>query len=394
MRRNTVLTLLAFLAFISLGLPDGLLGVAWPSVSAEFALPLDALGILVAVTTAGYLTSSFLSGALLRRFRLGTVLAGSAGAAAFALLGFALTPAWPLMLALGLLAGLAGGAVDAGLNAYGARYFSGRTLNWLHASWGLGTTIGPMIVTGVLDADLVWRWAYAIAGTAQLALATTLFLARDRWHRLGPDAVPPPPSASTLATLRRPVVWLGMLAFFVYTGAELSVAYWSFSLLTLGRDVPATTAGLYVTLYWGSLMAGRVLFGLVADHVPLIPTLRITIGAAVLGALIFWLEPTRALSLAGLMLMGAGFAPVFASLIRLTPDRVGVEHADSAIGFQIAFAGLGGAVVVGLIGLLSRTFGLEAIGAAFFVVTLLLLAIYETLVRKPVAGVMRTGQPL
>jgi fucose permease len=383
MQRSTLLTLLAFLAFISLGLPDGLLGVAWPSIRAGFDLPLDALGLLVAVVTAGYLTSSFLSGALLRRFPLGTVLAGSAGAAAFALLGIALVPAWPLMLALGVVAGLAGGAVDAGLNAYGARYFSGRTLNWLHASWGLGTTIGPLIVTGVLDSGLVWRWAYAVAGTAQLALALTLFLERDRWHRLDPEAVPPPPSASTLSTLRRPVVWLGMLAFFVYTGVELAVAHWSFSLLTLGRGVGETAAGLYVTLYWGSLMAGRVLFGLVADRVPLVPTLRACIGAAVLGAALFWLEPTAALSLAGLMLIGFGLAPVFASLIRLTPERVGMGHADSAIGFQIAAAGLGGAVLTGLIGLLAGAFGLEVIGGAIFVAAVALLVLYEALVRTP-----------
>lgn len=382
MPRSTLLALLAFLAFVSLGLPDGLLGVAWPSIRSGFSLPIDALGLLVAVTTAGYLTSSFLSGALLRRFRLGTVLAGSAGAAAFALLGFALAPTWPLMLSLGILAGLAGGAVDAGLNAYGARHFSGRTLNWLHASWGLGTTIGPMIVTGVLEADLNWRWAYAVAGTAQLALALTLFLARDRWHRLEPDAVPQPPSASTLSTMRRPVVWLGMLTFFVYTGVELSVAYWSFSLMTLGRAVPEITAGLYVTLYWGSLMAGRVLFGLVADRVPLVPTLRIAIGAAVVGALLFWLAPTRALSLTGLMLIGLGLAPVFASLVRLTPDRVGAGHADSAIGFQIAAAGLGGAAITGLIGILASAFGLEVIGGAIFAAAVVLLLLYQSMIRQ------------
>ena len=381
MRPRTLLAALAFLAFVSLGLPDGLLGVAWPSISAGFGVPLDALGVLVAVTIAGYLTSSFVSGALLRRFALGSVLWVSTAVAAAALLGLAAAPSWPLVVALGLLAGLSGGAVDAGLNAYGARHFSARTLNWLHAFWGLGTTLGPLIVTAVLDAGLVWRWSYAIAGTAQLALAVALAFHRDLWRDVGGQGAPPV-SARSLDTLRRPNVQLGMLTFAVYAGTEISVAHWSFSLLTLGRGVGETAAGLYVTLYWGSLMTGRVLFGFIADRVRPIPTVRACICASVLGALLFWLEPTRTLSVAGLMLTGLGFAPVFATLIRLTPPRVGVEHADSAIGFQIAAAGVGGATLTGTIGLLSRAFGLEAIGAAIFVATLALLSLYEALARR------------
>ncbi|MDL2344576.1 MFS transporter, partial [Deinococcus sp. MIMF12] len=179
--RRPLLALLAFLAFVSLGLPDGLLGVSWPSMRGTFGVPLDALGLLAAVQTAGYLTSSFLSGRLLRVMPIGTVLALSTLAAAAALLGFALTPGWPLLLAFGFVAGLGGGAVDAGLNAYGARHFSARTLNWLHAFFGLGTTLGPLIVTAVLGSGNVWRWSYVIVGCAQLGLALTFFLTRRRW---------------------------------------------------------------------------------------------------------------------------------------------------------------------------------------------------------------------
>ena len=379
--RRVLLASLAFLAFVSLGLPDGLIGVSWPSIRAEFGLPLDALGLLVAAHTAGYLASSFLAGVILRVMPLGLVLALSAGGAAVALLGFALAPAWPVMLSLGVLAGLGGGAVDAGLNAYGARHFSGRTLNWLHAFWGLGTTLGPLIVTGVLDAGLVWRWAYAIAGCAQLALAATFLVTRDRWLELPADAAAQPAAAAARDTLRRPVVWLGMATFFVYAGCEIATAQWSYSLLTLGRGVPETTAGLHVTLYWGSLMTGRVAFGLVADRVPLVRTLRLAILGAIGGALLFWSDLSPRSALAGLMLMGICFAPVFASLIRLTPGRVGAAHADSAIGFQIAAAGLGGAAVTALLGVLARAFGLSAIGAALVVATLTLLVLYETLVR-------------
>jgi fucose permease len=384
MNRRTLLALLAFAAFVSLGLPDGLLGVSWPSISGGFGVPLEALGLLVAVTTAGYLTSSFLAGVILRVLPIGSVLALSTTAAAVALLGFSVSPYWPVMVALGFVAGLGGGAVDAGLNAYGARHFSARTLNWLHAFFGLGTTIGPLIVTSVLTAGLSWRWSYAIVGGAQALLAVTFFLTRNRWFPMtepvGGDA-PPEPAASSFDTLRRPAVWLGMLVFFFYTGIELSTAQWSYTLLTLGRGVPDATAGLFVTLYWGSLMAGRVAFGLVADSVPLARTLRLCILGSIAGALLFWLEPTRWLSLVGLMTIGLCFAPVFASLISLTPGRVGLEHANAAIGFQIAAAGLGGAVLTGLVGLLAGALGLQVIGLTIVVSAVLLLALYEGFMR-------------
>ena len=388
MSPRTFLAALAFLAFISLGLPDGLLGVAWPSISTGFGVPLDALGILLGVTTAGYLTSSFLGGRILRVLPIGSVLALSTVAAATALLGYALTPVWPVMVALGFLAGLGGGAIDAGLNAYGASHFSARTLNWLHAFFGLGTTLGPLIVTAVLGAGLVWRWSYALVGSAQALLALTFFLTRGRWlHAPGTalEDAPPVSPARTRDTLRQPSVWLGMLVFFVYTGVEFVAGQWSYSLLTLGRGLEAAAAGVWVSLYWGGLMVGRVLFGVVADRVPLTQTLRVCIVAMIAGALMFWLEPTRTLSLVGLVMIGFFLAPIFASLISLTPARVGSAHADSAIGFQIAAAGLGGAVLTGLVGVVARGLGLWVIGASIVAFAVVLLGLYEALLRSQAA---------
>ena len=381
MARGTLLALLAFLAFISLGLPDGLLGVSWPSMRLAFGVPLDALGTLVAVQTLGYLTSSSLSGRLLRVLPIGSVLALSTLAAALALLGFSTTSLWPLLLACGFLAGLAGGAVDAGLNAYGARHFSARVLNWLHAFFGVGTTLGPLIVTAVLTSGAAWRWSYVIVGTAQLLLAATFFATRRRWADVAiGEAAPPQVAARTRDTLRRPIVWLAMATFFVYSGAEFVTAQWSFTLLTLHRGESVATGGLLVSLYWGSLMVGRVLFGIVADRVPLVRTISICIAVSVLGAVLFWLEPTRALSFLGLMLIGAAFAPVFASLIILTPRWVGQAHADNAIGFQIAAAGLGGATLTASVGFVADAVGLQAIGVAVVVLTVGLLGLYRVLV--------------
>ncbi len=384
MHPRTLLVLLAFAAFTSLGLPDGLIGVAWPSISVDFGQPLDALGLLVAVFTTGYLTSSFLAGALLRRFTVGTVLAVSTTAAAVALLGYSVAPAWWLLVGFAFLSGLSGGAVDAGLNAYGATHFTPRTLNWLHAFFGVGTTLGPLIVTAVLGGGLGWHWAYVIVGCAQLALAATFFATRGMWQRvreIGTDNRPPVKAAPALETVRRPIVWLGMLTFFCYSGMEIAAAQWSYSLLTLGRGVDESVAGLYVALYWGSLMAGRILFGFVANRLPLVAALRICVLANIAGTVLVWLEPVPLAAPVGLMIMGAALAPIFATLISQTPERVGRAHADSAIGFQIAAAGLGGAALTALVGVLARGIDLEVIGAALFAIALGLMLIYEVLVR-------------
>lgn len=382
-RLATHLALLGFLAFVSLGLPDGLLGVAWPSISESLGVPLDALGLLVAFQTAGYLLSSFLTGRLLRLMSVGTMLTVSTLAAAVALLGFAVTQAFALLLAFGFLAGLAGGAIDAGLNAYGATHFSARVLNWLHASFGVGTTLGPLIVTAVLSSGNVWRWSYVIVGSAQLLLALVFFLTRGRWREVAGDdsSQATRVSARTRDSLKRPAVWLGMLTFFVYAGVEVVTAQWSFSLMTLERGVPVATAGILVSLFWASLLAGRILFGFVADKVNLPGALRACITAAVVGALLFWLEPTRLLSHFGLLLIGFAIAPIFASLISLTPGRVGREHAANAIGFQIAASGLGGAGLTAAVGLAASAFGLEVIGAAVVLFSLLLFVMYQLISR-------------
>lgn len=381
---RTLLTALAFLAFVGLGLPEGLRGVAWPSIRGTFGVPLDTLGLIVGFSTAGYLSSSFLSGWILRAMPLGRVLWLSTAVAAAALLGYALTPWWSSMLPLSFLAGLGGGAVDAGLNAYGATHFSPRILNWLHAFFGVGTTLGPMIATAVLAAGLSWHWSYGLVAGAQLLLALALFATRGRWGDvpvLDPDEGPPQATVGAGRTLRRPIVWLGMAVFFVYVGVESGLGAWSYSLLTLGRGVPEATAGIVVGLYWGGLTVGRVAFGVIADRVRLVPALRACIVAMVAGALLFWLDPLHALAFAGLWLVGLAQAPIFASLVSLTPRRVGAAHADSAIGFQVAAGGLGGATLTGLVGVVARSAGLQVVGPAFVVLALALWGAFEGLAR-------------
>lgn len=385
-RPAIVLLALAYVGFISLGLPDGLLGVGWPSIRQTFGLPLDALGALLTTAAIGYLVSSFGSGWVLTRLSVGALLALSGLATATTLLVYALTPAWWLMVTVGLMGGLGAGAIDAGLNTYVATHHSARTLNWLHAAFGLGATLGPLVMITVLQNDLPWRWGYAMVGTAQLGLAACFVATRTWWETssTAPEATPAPPApaASTWSTLRLPAVWFGIVFFFVYTGVEVTAGQWAFTLFTTSRAVPPATVGVWISIYWGGLMVGRILFGIFVDVAPLRTLLRWSLGAIVFGALLVWLNIANIVSFLGLALMGLALAPVFPSVIATTPRRLGAAHAANGVGFQIAAAGLGAALLPAAVGVLADRISIEVVGPVLVVTSSALFVLHEALERR------------
>jgi fucose permease len=374
---------LTYLGFISIGLPDGLLGVAWPSIRAFFHLPLDALGTLLVMYTTGYLFSSFSSGRLLSRISVGSLLALSCLATAISLLGYALTPQWMVMVVCGLLSGLGAGAIDAGLNTYAATHFSARMVNWLHACYGIGATSGPIIMTNVMGAHLPWQWGYGIVGTGQLVLAACFGLTRTQWpttSMMQGMTIPTPLGAASIkSTLRLPVVWLSIAVFFIYTGLEAATGTWTYSLFTEGRAIPMSTAGMWVSMYWGALTVGRLVFGLVVNYVPVRLFLRCCIISIIFGATLLWFNITPLFSCLGLALIGLSAAPIFPSLIATTPERLGEGHTDNGVGFQIAAAVLGQSLLPAIVGVLASTLGLEIVGTVLVVAALLLLMLYEKL---------------
>jgi fucose permease len=376
---------LAFLAFVGLGLPDGLLGVAWPAMRATFALPLPALGPLLLASTSGYVVSSFVSGALLARMGLGTLLGLSCLATAASLAAYAAAPAWPLVVGAGVLVGLGAGAIDAGLNTYVATHHPARTLNWLHACYGLGTAIGPALMTAVLIARGSWRPGYALVAGAQLLLAATFAATRARWP--GPAA--PDAGASVAAprrTLALPAAQLGIAAFFLYTGLEAVTGAWAYSLLTEARGVATETAGAATSAYWGGLMGGRVLFGFVAGRAPAAVLLRGCLAAALAGAALLAADLGTTASVMALVILGGAAGPMFPSLIAATPDRLGAAHAANGVGFQVAAAALGQSLLPWLVGVVAGRVGLEVVGPSVLVALVLLTAVHEVVARVPPAG--------
>jgi fucose permease len=382
-RDRRLLIGLMFIGFISLGLPDGLLGVAWPSISRARGVGLESLGTLLIAFSLGYLTISVISGRILAALGVGRLLAVCGTITGLSLLGFALVPLWWLLLPVGAALGAGGGAIDAGLNAYAAAHTSPRVVNWLHACYGVGATLGPAIMTAVISSGLPWQLGYLLVGGAQLALAAVFALTRRRWEAgsIAPAAVPGEARQHTSlrATLGLPAVWLSILVFGLYTGLEVTAGQWSFSLFTLGRGVPTALAGQWVSLYWGSLTAGRILMGFIAGRVDPRTMLWAGAGGALAGAALIAAGAGYVGDVAGLLLMGFSLAPIFPLLIATTAERVGRAHANNAIGMQVAAATVGAAAVPWLIGRAVVAGGVGVVGAGIVAAAALYLACYAAL---------------
>jgi fucose permease len=383
-RSKIGLIILAYIAFISLGMPDGLFGVAWPSIRENFVLRLDSVGAFFFAGTTGYMLSSFFSGKVMARLGVGGTLAASCALTASALLGYTLVPSWWMMVSLAIASGLGAGAIDAGLNTYVASHFGEGLMQWLHASFGFGVTLGPIIMTTGLTMFNTWRLGYQVVGTAQLLLATSFLLTMRMWRD---DGVPHAPEQERhlmdyhtpfRETLRQPAVWLNLLLFFLYTGAEFSFGSWTYSLLTLSRNVPVEVAGLWAGSYWATFTIGRILAGLLARRFGMANLLRAGFLLALGGSVLLWWNPFPLASILAVSAIGFAIAPIFPGLVSGTRASVGEQHAANTIGMQIAAAGFGGAVVPSLAGVLAQNFSLEAIpvylAAVFLVLTVIYLA--------------------
>ena len=375
-----LLLLIAYMGFIGLGLPDATHGVTWPSVRDSFGLGNSGLGLIIAGGGLGYLCSSFIAGRLVAKLGVGTLLAGSSLVVTLGLAGFALAPNWLWFLAATPLIGLGSGAIDAGLNTYAAQHFSTRHMNWLHASFGIGVTTSPLLVTGVLVLGWDWRWGYWLVAALLAAMTGLFFLTRHWWQRDANSATKAP-SDSPWATFRHPVVVIQMPLFFVYTGLELGLGQWAFTILSESRDFTLAQAGTWTGLYWGSLAIGRFVFGWLVSYVATDSIIRLATVLAVVGISLLTLNLQASLSIFGLLLTGFACAPIFPSLVSRTHERLGPAAAGHAIGFQVSAAMLGAMTLPFLSGLLSKWVNLEAILWFCLSQGVLLLLLHEALLR-------------
>jgi fucose permease len=378
-RTDLPIVALGFFSFVVLGMPGALLNVAWsPSIRGTFGLSLDAVGALYLASTTGYFFAGSTSGRLMSHLGVGRLLTASAVVSALGLLGYALAPAWWVLLLFSFLVGAGGGMLDGGMNIHFAANFGPRLMNWLHACFGIGATLAPLTMTAILARGGSWRWGYGLAVLFTAALAGLFGLTEGRWRlAVGVAAAAPPRTATARETLRLPLVWLGIALFAVLTGLEVSAGQWSFSLFTGSRHVAREIAGLWVSVYWGSFTVGRIFFGAIAPWIRPAALIRLCLAGMVLSAALLGWSDSADIGCLALAALGFALSPLFALMITRTQERLGPVHAPNAIGLQVGAAALGVGVLPGLGGVLAARLGLEMIPPYLLALTSVLFALYE-----------------
>jgi len=378
-----LLLALVYLSFVSLGLPDAVLGVAWPAIRADMGQPLAALGYITLTMTVCAASASFLSVAITRRIGTGVVVAASCLMTALALIGFSYAPSFIWLVVLGIPLGLGAGAVDSSLNHFAAAHYSSRHMNWLHGFWGIGATAGPLVMGAALASSGGWTVGARSIGLVQIALAVVLWLTLSLWSR--ENATPSADDGASAKPLqfkpvRKAALWLAPLTFLFYVAAEMGTGLWAASILVGSREVTQTMAGVWVSMYFGAITAGRFGVGLVANRLGNRKLVQLGICIAGLGAALFAIPQLPApLSMAGLVLMGLGCAPIFPSLMHETARRFPDDVARMVIGRQMSLAYAGGAIIPGAFGLLATWAGLGAVMPVVVVMLLALLVVTSLL---------------
>jgi fucose permease len=378
---------LSCFTYLAAALPGSTLGMLWPSMRISVREPLSALAILLIAGVAAQVVSSTATGRVRARVRQGTLVAAGAALMAAALaMESAATALWVLVVGSAVYsAGF--GFVNAALNVYAAARFGPRNITWMHASYGLGATLGPLVVTALLVGGAGWRVAVASMSAVLAVVALVLALTRHRWEE--PSAAPQPgtpeperPAAADSPPLRPRAVILSVVLFIaVESGIETAAGIWGYVFLTSGRGVSATVAGVAVSAYWAMMFAGRALLGPVAERAGASRVLAIAIAAVPAGALLMALPGPAAVAVAGMMLLGLAAAPVFPLLTLTTADRVGEGGAATAVGLQTAASAIGSAALPSGIGLVIGAAGAQATGPALLVLGFAMGLVYALALR-------------
>jgi fucose permease len=391
-RAKAATLILASAGFVSLGLPEGLLGVAWPSIRASYGLGLDALGPLLAAVAAGSILASTVSGRLMTRFGLGRMLAVNCGITGSSLLGYALAPTWTTIVMLGVVLGAAASMIDAALNVYAATEHGPRVMNWMHAAFGLGAAIGPLLMTAVLSGGFHWSIGYFGVGIAQVCLGIGYAVLRTRFGSSAAQAKHQPRPEGRRWLIGNPTVWLSLAVFLVYAGLEVATGQWTYSLFTEGRSIAPELAGVWVSGFWTGLMLGRVAFGVIAHHVSIDTLLRSCMLVGIVATALIWWNVHQVVSLVALAVVGLVLAPIFPSLMTTTPERVGDSHTPDLVGWQVGAAVVGIASIPSLVGVLAARFGIETIGPCLLANACALFVLHEALIRlRPASEPQRSA---
>ena len=382
----SLLLAIIYLAFISLGLPDSLLGSAWPVMRLDFGAELSFAGVISMIIAAGTIVSSLLSERMTRRFGTALVTAVSVAMTAAALFGFSLCTT-PFQLCLWAVPyGLGAGAIDAALNNFVALHYSSRHMSWLHCFWGVGASISPYIMSAALLRSGSWQAGYRTVGVIQVVLTALLFFSLPLWKaadRKGDEGNgEAPPLLGLRGALRISGVPLILIAFCAYCGGETTAGLWASSYLVGARGIAPETAASFASLFYLGITFGRFLNGFIADRMGDRRMIRVGIAVMALGVVLILLPLRSDLpSLAGLVIFGLGCAPVYPSIIHSTPANFGKENSQAIIGVQMASAYVGSTFMPPLFGLIAQHLSLKLFPIYLALLLLVLLLMTEGLNR-------------
>ena len=377
-----------YLAFISLGLPDALLGSAWPAMYVEFGVPMSYAGGISVIIAIGTVVSSLASDRLTRALGAGKVTALSVGMTALALLGFSFSHSYWLLCLWAVPYGLGAGSVDAALNNYVALHYASRHMSWLHCMWGVGASVGPYIMGLALSGGGVWNDGYRSIGLIQIGLTALLLLSLPMWKR-SPAGTEDGEKAKALSlgkVFSIPGAKAVMLAFFCYCALEQTAGLWASSYLHLYKGVPAETAALFGSLFFIGITVGRALSGFLTMRFR--DRTMIRMGACLIfcGILAMLLPAGERLALVGLILIGLGCAPVYPCIIHSTPENFGPENSQALIGVQMASAYTGICLMPPLFGLIANHISISLLPVYLLVILAVMGLMYELLLKKRAAN--------
>ena len=375
-----MLLLIIYLAFISLGLPDSLLGSAWPVMYGQLNVPLSWSGIIFMIISIGTVISSLNSDRLNRKFGTGLVTAVSTGVTMISLIGFSLSHNFVLLCILAVPYGLGAGAIDAALNNYVALHYASRHMSWLHCMWGVGASLGPYIMSiALMKRSGDWHSGYRMIGIIQAVLTVILFATLSLWKKNESQEEETGKSLSLMEVIKIPGVAEIMISFFCYCALEQSTGLWAATWLVNVKHITETIAARFASLFYVGITLGRAISGFITFKLNDKNMVRLGAGIILLGILMLIQPFSDTVSLFGLVMVGLGCAPVYPSLIHSTPELFGREKSQSIIGIQMASAYFGTSFMPPLFGFISRYTGLKTYPLYLLIIVCMMIIMHEKL---------------
>lgn len=384
---TTLLLIIIYFAFISLGLPDSLLGSIWPIAHRELGVPLAWSGPIFMIISLDTVVSSLLSDRLTRRLGAGLVTVLSVALTALSLFGFGISTSYWMLCLWAVPYGLGAGSIDAALNNYVALHFRSRHMSWLHCMWGIGASTGPYIMNMILTQGGTWHQGYQTISLIQLILTAVVMLSLPLWKKqrlLADDNTTNSPSHAL--SLREIFALRGakevMITFFAYCALEQTAGLWASSYLSNFRGIDPVTAAGYASLFYLGITGGRAISGFITFLLNDSQMIRLGQGIAALGLLLLLFAPIDALSLTGLVIIGLGCAPIYPSIIHSTPAHFGTDKSQAVIGVQMASAYLGNVFMPPLFGLIARYTSIALYPVYLILLLILMIIMHERLCKR------------